>query len=205
MRNLCSVDNFETRTRPVDHSSRPPRWRTSRCDVLSEAPASSIESFRCYYRVGFYKIRGLLSFLAFLAALPVFAQPWSGAATGGATLEPYAITNANIYDIACYGDSLTLGAFGGTTVYPLTLSLLTHRFTQNYGVSGYTSGQISTAFLADSNNYGTYLLWSGRNNYTASATNPPFNANPWCSNQVFNDICYDANWCATNGPKLLSF
>jgi hypothetical protein len=148
-------------------------------------------------------MRKLYLSLSLLLGLSCAAQPWSGASTGGATLIPYPITNVTMYAIACYGDSLTLGAFGGTETFPNTLGLASHRFTLNYGVSGATSSQISTAMLADTNNYGTYVLWSGRNNYTATAVNAPFNSNPWCTNQAFNDICYDANWCATNGHKRL--
>jgi len=143
--------------------------------------------------------------IALLSCFACVAQPWSGAGGGFAgSLVPYAITNFNEYKIACYGDSLTIaGQDGSTSNYPATMGLISHRFWFNYGHSGFTSGQISTLLIADTNQCGTYVLWSGRNNYTAIATNTAFNSNPWCSNQVFNDICYDANWCVTNGNKRL--
>jgi hypothetical protein len=118
-------------------------------------------------------------------------------------VNPYPITNVNMYVVGCYGDSLTSGADGNGTTYPISMSLVNHRYSYNYGVSGQPSGPISTRMMADSNNFGTYILWSGRDNYNAVATNAPFSTNAWCTNQPFNDICYDCNWAYTNGNKRL--
>ena len=71
--------------------------------------------------------------------------------------------------VSCWGDSLTNGA--GGTPYPTALSAITGYNTINNGVGGYTSTQILNLFLAAPTQWPNLtIIWSGRNNYTDTAT-----------------------------------
>ena len=71
--------------------------------------------------------------------------------------------------VSCWGDSLTNGT--GGTPYPTALSAITGYNTINNGVGGYTSTQILNLFLAAPTQWPNLtIIWSGRNNYTDTAT-----------------------------------
>lgn len=73
--------------------------------------------------------------------------------------------------IRCFGDSLTAGVIGISSItpdnYPQRLSELSGRVCVNAGISSETSTQIKTRLLAEKFfNRGTSVLWVGRNNIT---------------------------------------
>lgn len=71
--------------------------------------------------------------------------------------------------VSCWGDSLTNGT--GGTPYPTALSAITGYITINNGVGGYTSTQILNLFIAAPTQWPNLtIIWSGRNNYTDTAT-----------------------------------
>jgi len=137
----------------------------------------------------------------------IAANSFSGNGSGLTNLNSTAftgtgsLTNNSEFEIACYGDSLTGGLSCGIQTWPGLLTRVSGRNALNLGLGGQTSGQITARMLADTNNSGTYIIWEGYGNLGAVATNPPATANPWCTNQPFNDIAYQVNWCVTNGNK----
>jgi len=71
--------------------------------------------------------------------------------------------------VSCWGDSLTNGT--GGTPYPTALSAITGYITINNGVGGYTSTQILNLFIAAPTQWPNLtIIWSGRNDYTDTAT-----------------------------------
>ena len=75
------------------------------------------------------------------------------------------------YNIAAWGDSLTIGV--GGTPYPTQLATLfkNGRYVYNGGYGALTSTQIATRMLAATDKYGyTAIIWAGRNNYTDPTT-----------------------------------
>ena len=71
--------------------------------------------------------------------------------------------------VSCWGDSLTYGE--GGTPYPTALSAITGYNTINNGVGGYGSVPILNSFLAAPTQWPNLtIIWSGRNNYTDTAT-----------------------------------
>jgi len=86
-------------------------------------------------------------------------------------IENPSLIDSNSFNIAAWGDSITQ-AKGGATPYTAYLNgYLGGRNIYNYGVSGYTSTQIATAFLASTTtlNY-TAIIWSGFNDVNNPAT-----------------------------------
>jgi lysophospholipase L1-like esterase len=77
-----------------------------------------------------------------------------------------------IYSIATWGDSLTMGGQGGGVPYPTALATLEPGHVLfNGGNSGDTSSQIATRMLADPAKYRyTIIIWAGRNDYTTPNT-----------------------------------
>jgi lysophospholipase L1-like esterase len=84
--------------------------------------------------------------------------------------------NTNWFKIATFGDSLTegIGATTSTNPYPAVLQAISGYTVANYGIGGYTSGQIKDVLI--NTNAASWplpvIIWAGRNDvYTNSAAN----------------------------------
>lgn len=63
--------------------------------------------------------------------------------------------------IHCWGDSITEGSTPAPYTYPADLATMLERSTYNHGVSGYSSTQIKTAFLASNATNEFHIFWAG--------------------------------------------
>lgn len=95
-----------------------------------------------------------------------------------ASLPQASAVQANWYNVATWGDSLTAGNEDGTGVtYPNVLASLLNTTVFNGGVGGQTSSQILTRFQARPDLWGNFtVIWSGRNDVPFSTVLPNIQA-----------------------------
>jgi lysophospholipase L1-like esterase len=101
---------------------------------------------------------------------PTKTTTYTLTAAGPGGTQTASVTVTVLPNVDCWGDSLTAGNGGGGTNYPGDLALISNLNVYNGGVGATTSTQIAAHMLSSPSRFkDVIVIWSGRNNYTATS------------------------------------